>query len=177
LGIVNRSTGPAWQRVRLAVPPGAGLISLDFYLLSRESGSVSATPWANFSNLSDLLDNSQLSAALRAAQAGDPNAMPRLLAGRGIRDIPVERARRKAGPKRGGGRRRIALDAKVALTEPHPRSGPEYRDVSQARRVRCGGGPRPPKSATGEPVYVVAMTEENSVLAFYFLADEIEPAV
>jgi hypothetical protein len=70
----------AWEPVRLAVPPSAGLISLDFYLLSRKYGWVSATPWAHFFNLSDLLDNSHLSAALRAARAGDQDAMPRLLA-------------------------------------------------------------------------------------------------
>ena len=32
-------------------------------------------------------------------------------------------------------------------------------------------------STTGEPVYVVALDEEDSGLEFYFLADEIEPAV
>ena len=32
-------------------------------------------------------------------------------------------------------------------------------------------------SASGEPVYVVAMDEEDSGLEFYFLADEIEPVV
>jgi hypothetical protein len=32
-------------------------------------------------------------------------------------------------------------------------------------------------SASGEPVYVVAMDEEDSGLEFYFLAEEIEPVV
>jgi hypothetical protein len=32
-------------------------------------------------------------------------------------------------------------------------------------------------SATSEPVYVEAIDEEDSGLEFYFLADEIEPAV
>ena len=41
-------------------------------------------------------------------------------AARAMRDILVERARSKAGPKRGGGRRRVVLDEGVALTEPPP---------------------------------------------------------
>jgi RNA polymerase sigma factor (TIGR02999 family) len=114
--------------------------------------------------MADLPDNSQVSEALRAAQAGDRDAVARLLslvydqlhqlaraqmarlppgqtlqttalvheaylrlvgkadlqlegrkhfffaAGRAMRDILVERARSKAGPKRGGGRRRVVLD-------------------------------------------------------------------
>jgi RNA polymerase sigma factor (TIGR02999 family) len=39
-------------------------------------------------------------------------------AARAMRDILVEQARRKAGPKRGGGRRRVELDEGVALIEP-----------------------------------------------------------
>jgi RNA polymerase sigma factor (TIGR02999 family) len=39
-------------------------------------------------------------------------------AARAMRDILVEQARRKAGPKRGGGRHRVMLDEGVALTEP-----------------------------------------------------------
>jgi RNA polymerase sigma factor (TIGR02999 family) len=41
-------------------------------------------------------------------------------AARAMRDILVEQARRKAGPKRGGGRSRVVLDEAVALTEPPP---------------------------------------------------------
>jgi RNA polymerase sigma factor (TIGR02999 family) len=41
-------------------------------------------------------------------------------AARAMRDILVERARQKAGPKRGGGRRRVALSEDVALAEPPP---------------------------------------------------------
>jgi RNA polymerase sigma factor (TIGR02999 family) len=41
-------------------------------------------------------------------------------AARAMRDILVERARAKAGPKRGGDRRRVVLDEAVALTEPPP---------------------------------------------------------
>ena len=41
-------------------------------------------------------------------------------AARAMRDILVERARSKAGPKRGGGRRRVVLDEAIALTEPPP---------------------------------------------------------
>jgi RNA polymerase sigma factor (TIGR02999 family) len=39
-------------------------------------------------------------------------------AARAMRDILVEQARRKAGPKRGGGRRRVELDEAVAVIEP-----------------------------------------------------------
>ena len=39
-------------------------------------------------------------------------------AARAMRDILVERARRKAGPKRGGGRRRVELNEQVAILEP-----------------------------------------------------------
>jgi RNA polymerase sigma factor (TIGR02999 family) len=39
-------------------------------------------------------------------------------AARAMRDILVEQARAKAGPKRGGGRRRIELDDAVAVIEP-----------------------------------------------------------
>jgi RNA polymerase sigma factor (TIGR02999 family) len=39
-------------------------------------------------------------------------------AARAMRDILVEQARQKAGPKRGGGRRRVALDEKLAALEP-----------------------------------------------------------
>jgi hypothetical protein len=37
---------------------------------------------------------------------------------RAMRDIIVEHARRKAGPKRGGGRRRVELSEYVAIVEP-----------------------------------------------------------
>jgi RNA polymerase sigma factor (TIGR02999 family) len=40
------------------------------------------------------------------------------VAARAMRDILVEQARRKAGPKRGGGRRRVGLDENVAAVEP-----------------------------------------------------------
>jgi RNA polymerase sigma factor (TIGR02999 family) len=39
-------------------------------------------------------------------------------AARAMRDILVERARSKAGPKRGGGRRRVELTEDIALNEP-----------------------------------------------------------
>jgi RNA polymerase sigma factor (TIGR02999 family) len=39
-------------------------------------------------------------------------------AARAMRDILVEQARRKAGPRRGGGRRRVELNEQVALVEP-----------------------------------------------------------
>src|SRR5262249_13091332 len=39
-------------------------------------------------------------------------------AARAMRDILVEQARRKAGPKRGGGRRRVELSEHVAVIEP-----------------------------------------------------------
>jgi RNA polymerase sigma factor (TIGR02999 family) len=39
-------------------------------------------------------------------------------AARAMRDILVERARRKAGPKRGGGRRRVELSDDLAIQEP-----------------------------------------------------------
>jgi RNA polymerase sigma factor (TIGR02999 family) len=39
-------------------------------------------------------------------------------AARAMRDILVERARAKAGPKRGGGRRRVELNDAIALDEP-----------------------------------------------------------
>lgn len=124
--------------------------------------------------MADLPDNSQVSEALQAAQAGDREAVDRLLslvyaelhqmaqvqmarlppgqtlqttalvheaylrlagkeglplegrkhfffaAARAMRDILVERARAKAGPRRGGDRRRVVLDEAVALTEPPP---------------------------------------------------------
>jgi RNA polymerase sigma factor (TIGR02999 family) len=40
------------------------------------------------------------------------------VAARAMRDILVEQARRKAGPKRGGGRRRVELQEHVAAVEP-----------------------------------------------------------
>ena len=124
--------------------------------------------------MADLPNNSQVSEVLQAAQAGDREAMARLLAlayaelhqlaqarlarqppgqtlqttelvheaylrlvgkadlqlegrkhfffaaARAMHDILVERARAKAGPKRGGGRRRVVLDEGVAVTEPPP---------------------------------------------------------
>jgi RNA polymerase sigma factor (TIGR02999 family) len=39
-------------------------------------------------------------------------------AARAMRDILIERARSKAGPRRGGGRRRIELNEAIALNEP-----------------------------------------------------------
>ena len=39
-------------------------------------------------------------------------------AARAMRDILVEQARQKAGPKRGGGRRRVALEDNLAALEP-----------------------------------------------------------
>jgi RNA polymerase sigma factor (TIGR02999 family) len=39
-------------------------------------------------------------------------------AARAMRDILVERARAKAGPKRGGGRRRVELNDAIAIEEP-----------------------------------------------------------
>jgi hypothetical protein len=51
-----------------------------FHLLSRESGWVSATPFAICSNTAAPPDNSQAREALRAAQAGDREAVARLLA-------------------------------------------------------------------------------------------------
>ncbi|HEV3444657.1 MAG TPA: sigma-70 family RNA polymerase sigma factor [Gemmataceae bacterium] len=41
-------------------------------------------------------------------------------AARAMRDILVERARRKAGPKRGGGRQRLELTDAIAIREPPP---------------------------------------------------------
>jgi RNA polymerase sigma factor (TIGR02999 family) len=40
------------------------------------------------------------------------------VAARAMRDILVEQARRKAGPKRGGGRRRVELTERLAIIEP-----------------------------------------------------------
>jgi RNA polymerase sigma factor (TIGR02999 family) len=40
------------------------------------------------------------------------------VAARAMRDILVEQARAKAGPKRGGGRHRIKLDGDIAAYEP-----------------------------------------------------------
>jgi RNA polymerase sigma factor (TIGR02999 family) len=124
--------------------------------------------------MADIPDNSQVTVLLQAAQAGDPDAMPRLLSvvydelrqlagaqmarlppaltlqptalvneaylrlagkadlhlegrkhfffavARAMRDILVERARSKAGPRRGGSLRRVVLDEAVALAEPPP---------------------------------------------------------
>jgi RNA polymerase sigma factor (TIGR02999 family) len=39
-------------------------------------------------------------------------------AARAMRDILVERAREKAGPRRGGGRHRVQLNAAVSIAEP-----------------------------------------------------------
>ena len=41
-------------------------------------------------------------------------------AARAMRDILVERARRKAGPRHGGGRQRVELSEAIALAEPPP---------------------------------------------------------
>jgi RNA polymerase sigma factor (TIGR02999 family) len=54
-------------------------------------------------------------------KAGLPPASCRhffFAAARAMRDILVERARRKAGPKRGGGRRRVELSDDLAIQEP-----------------------------------------------------------
>jgi RNA polymerase sigma factor (TIGR02999 family) len=50
-------------------------------------------------------------------------------AARAMRDILVEQARRKAGPKRGGGRRRIELSEHVAIIEPPAQ---EVQDLHEA---------------------------------------------
>jgi RNA polymerase sigma factor (TIGR02999 family) len=50
-------------------------------------------------------------------------------AARAMRDILVEQARRKAGPKRGGGRRRVALDETKAITGPPAESVLALNDV------------------------------------------------
>jgi RNA polymerase sigma factor (TIGR02999 family) len=87
-------------------------------------------------------DDSQMSAMLLAAQAGDRQAATALVhevylriagdsnvtwegrqhfffaAARAMRDIVVEQARRKAGPKQGGGRQRLELDEACAVVEP-----------------------------------------------------------
>jgi RNA polymerase sigma factor (TIGR02999 family) len=51
------------------------------------------------------------------------------VAARAMRDILVEQARRKAGPKRGGGRRRVELGEHVAMIEPPPE---EVQDLHEA---------------------------------------------
>src|SRR5262249_1307414 len=50
-------------------------------------------------------------------------------AARAMRDILVEQARRKAGPKRGGGRRRVELNERIAIIEPPAQ---EVQDVHEA---------------------------------------------
>jgi RNA polymerase sigma factor (TIGR02999 family) len=50
-------------------------------------------------------------------------------AARAMRDILVEQARRKAGPKRGGGRRRVELSEQVAIIEPPAQ---EVQDLHEA---------------------------------------------
>jgi len=50
-------------------------------------------------------------------------------AARAMRDILVEQARRKAGPKRGGGRRRVELSEHVAIIEP---PAEEVQDLHEA---------------------------------------------
>jgi RNA polymerase sigma factor (TIGR02999 family) len=50
-------------------------------------------------------------------------------AARAMRDILVERARRNAGPKRGGGRRRVELSEHVAIVEPPSQ---EVQDLHEA---------------------------------------------
>jgi RNA polymerase sigma factor (TIGR02999 family) len=50
-------------------------------------------------------------------------------AARAMRDILVEQARRKAGPKRGGGRRRVELSERVAIIEPPSQ---EVQDLHEA---------------------------------------------
>jgi RNA polymerase sigma factor (TIGR02999 family) len=51
------------------------------------------------------------------------------LAARAMRDILVEQARRKAGQKRGGGRRRVELSEQVAIIEPPAQ---EVQDLHEA---------------------------------------------
>lgn len=50
-------------------------------------------------------------------------------AARAMRDILVEQARRKAGPKRGGGRRRVELGEHLAIIEPPAQ---EVQDLHEA---------------------------------------------
>lgn len=50
-------------------------------------------------------------------------------AARAMRDILVEQARRKAGPKRGGGRRRVELSEHVAIIQPPSQ---EIQDLHEA---------------------------------------------
>jgi RNA polymerase sigma factor (TIGR02999 family) len=50
-------------------------------------------------------------------------------AARAMRDILVEQARRKAGPKRGGGRRRVELNEHVAIIAPPAQ---EVQDLHEA---------------------------------------------
>jgi RNA polymerase sigma factor (TIGR02999 family) len=50
-------------------------------------------------------------------------------AARAMRDILVEQARRKAGPKRGGGRRRVELTERLAIIEP---PSEEVQDLHEA---------------------------------------------
>jgi RNA polymerase sigma factor (TIGR02999 family) len=50
-------------------------------------------------------------------------------AARAMRDILVEQARRKAGPRRGGGRRRVELNEHVAIIEP---PAEEVQDLHEA---------------------------------------------
>jgi RNA polymerase sigma factor (TIGR02999 family) len=50
-------------------------------------------------------------------------------AARAMRDILVEQARRKAGPKRGGGRRRVELSEHLAIIEP---PSAEVQDLHEA---------------------------------------------
>ena len=81
-------------------------------------------------------------------------------AARAMRDILVERARSKAGPKRGGGRHRVVLDEGVALTEPPPEevlalhealADPEKEDSLKAQIVNLryfAAPPHTPSPAT-----------------------------
>jgi RNA polymerase sigma factor (TIGR02999 family) len=50
-------------------------------------------------------------------------------AARAMRDILVEQARRKAGPKRGGGRRRVELNEQLAIIQP---PSEEVQDLHEA---------------------------------------------
>jgi hypothetical protein len=75
----------------------------------------------------------------------------------------------------GRGRRDSAMSDELKV-------GGRVRVTERTRLPGCQPGEkgtvlRRSASASGEPVYVVAMDEEDSGLAFYFLVDEIEPVV
>ena len=73
-------------------------------------------------------------------------------AARAMRDILVERARARAGPKRGGGRLRVELKDDAAVAEP-PADGPAR---PERRPVRTGKG-RPPEAQIVQLRYFAGM--------------------